>query len=61
MTVLAILFPCIYFLITGQVLRCIICFILQVTVIGWIPAAIWAVANNNDRKAQIRHNELMNK
>lgn len=59
MTLLAIFFPCIYFLLTGQLLRCIVCFILQITLIGWLPAAIWAVANNIDRKAQNRHDDYV--
>jgi len=43
MTLLAIFFPFLSFLFRGKILTAIICLILQVTLIGWIPAAIWAV------------------
>ena len=45
MILLAILFPSISFLLRGKILTAILCFILQITIIGWIPAAIWAVAS----------------
>jgi uncharacterized membrane protein YqaE (UPF0057 family) len=40
---LAIVFPFVAFFTIGRPISGIICLILQVTVIGWIPAAIWAV------------------
>jgi uncharacterized membrane protein YqaE (UPF0057 family) len=40
--VLALLFPWIVFFTMGQVGRGIICLILQCTIIGWLPATIWA-------------------
>jgi len=41
--VIAFLLPWLTFFTIGRPLAGIICLILQVTVIGWIPAAIWAV------------------
>ncbi len=41
--ILAILIPFFVFFTIGKPLQGIICLILQCTVIGWIPAAFWAV------------------
>ncbi len=41
--VLAILLPFLVFFTIGRPLAGIICLILQITVLGWIPAAIWAI------------------
>jgi len=55
--VIAFLLPWLTFFTIGRPLAGIICLILQVTLIGWIPAAIWAVYAlsqwNTDQK--IRH------
>lgn len=40
---LAIFLPFMVFFTIGRPIAGIICLILQVTLIGWIPAAIWAV------------------
>ncbi|AXC15028.1 putative membrane protein [Acidisarcina polymorpha] len=54
---IAIILPWLTFFTIGRPLAGILCLILQVTVIGWIPAAIWAVYAlsqwNTDQK--IRH------
>ena len=57
--IIAILLPWLMFFTIGQPLAGIICLILQITVIGWIPAAIWATYSlsqyNTDKKiAEIR-------
>ena len=41
--VIALLFPWLTFFTIGRPLAGIICLILQITVLGWIPATIWAV------------------
>jgi uncharacterized membrane protein YqaE (UPF0057 family) len=41
--VIALLLPWLTFFTIGRPLAGIVCLILQVTLIGWIPAAIWAV------------------
>ncbi len=41
--IIAFVFPWLTFFTIGRPLAGIVCLILQVTVIGWIPAAIWAV------------------
>ncbi len=41
--IIALLLPWLTFFTIGRPLAGILCLVLQVTVIGWIPAAIWAV------------------
>jgi uncharacterized membrane protein YqaE (UPF0057 family) len=56
MILIAILLPWLSFMLRGKILIGFLCLILQVTVIGWIPAAIWAVydINNSEREKRIR-------
>lgn len=53
---LAIFLPFIVFFTIGRPIAGIVCLILQVTLIGWLPAAIWAVyalsQYNTDKKIQ---------
>ena len=44
MILIAVLFPWLSFFLRGKILVGILCIILQCTLIGWLPAAIWAVA-----------------
>ena len=41
--IIAIILPFMVFFTIGRPLAGIICLILQITLIGWLPAAIWAV------------------
>jgi uncharacterized membrane protein YqaE (UPF0057 family) len=41
--ILAIFLPFISFFTIGRPFAGVICLFLQITLIGWIPAAIWAV------------------
>jgi uncharacterized membrane protein YqaE (UPF0057 family) len=54
---IAFLLPWLTFFTIGRPIAGIICLILQITLIGWVPAAIWAVYAlsqwNTDQK--IRH------
>ena len=40
---LAIFLPFMVFFTIGRPIAGIICLILQITLVGWLPAAIWAV------------------
>lgn len=40
---LAMIFPFALFFTIGRPFAGVICLLLQITIIGWIPAAIWAV------------------
>lgn len=52
--ILAIFLPWLSFFTIGKPISGILCLILQITLIGWIPAAIWAVYSlgqrNTDKK-----------
>ena len=52
--IIAILLPYLLFFTIGKPFQGILCLILQCTLIGWIPAAIWAVYSlsqyNTDQK-----------
>lgn len=54
--VLAIFLPCLVFFTIGRPLSGILCIILQVTVLGWIPASLWAIyaLNNYQTDKKIR-------
>ena len=51
---IALLLPWLLFFTIGRPFAGIICLILQITLIGWVPAAIWAVyalsQYNTDKK-----------
>ncbi|ASZ10553.1 YqaE/Pmp3 family membrane protein [Chitinophaga pendula] len=59
MTLIAILLPWLSFLLRGRILRGILCLILQITLIGWLPAAIWAVVSLNESRADRRNRRLI--
>ncbi|WP_213280465.1 YqaE/Pmp3 family membrane protein [Chryseobacterium indologenes] len=56
---LAILLPFLSFIVRGKVLTGIICLILQITLIGWLPAAIWAILSLNNERADKRNDKLI--
>ena len=41
--IIAILLPFVLFFTIGRPIAGIICLILQITLVGWLPAAVWAV------------------
>lgn len=53
---IAILLPWLSFFFIGKPVQGVICLILQLLLIGWIPAAIWAVyalsQYNTDKKIE---------
>ena len=60
MILIAILLPGISFLLRGKIIKGIICLILHATLIGWIPASIWAVIDLMDSRAQKRNDRIVN-
>jgi len=60
MTLLAILLPWLSFILRGKIIRGIVCLLLQCTVIGWIPAAIWALVNLQNSRADRRARRIIN-
>ncbi len=59
MTLIAIFFPFLSFFLRGRIFTGIICLILQITVIGWIPAAIWAVISLQNSRADRRTSKII--
>ncbi|MFC3159128.1 Proteolipid membrane potential modulator [Chryseobacterium arachidis] len=56
---LAIILPFLSFIVRGKILTGILCLILQITLIGWIPAAIWAALSLNNERAEKRNEKLI--
>lgn len=59
MTLIAIFFPFLSFLLRGKILTSVLCLILQITVIGWVPAAIWALISLQNSRADQRTEKLI--
>ena len=59
MTLLAILLPWLSFLLRGKILAGLICLVLQLTLIGWLPAMIWALMSLSDARAEKRNKRLI--
>ena len=53
---IALLLPWLLFFTIGRPVAGIVCLILQITLIGWVPAAIWAAYTlsqyNTDKKIE---------
>jgi len=56
---LALILPPLAMFLVKKPFQALICLVLQVTLLGWIPAAIWAVVTVNNAKADARHKELL--
>ena len=55
---IAIFLPWLAFFTLGMPVSGVICLILQLTVIGWLPAAIWAFFAINNYYAEQRESEF---
>lgn len=51
---IAILLPPLALLFVGKWFQAFLCLILQVSLIGWLPAAIWAVVVVNNHNSEQR-------
>ncbi|MDR2285570.1 MAG: YqaE/Pmp3 family membrane protein [Sphingobacterium sp.] len=58
MILIAVLFPWLSFFLRGKIFSGILCLVLQITLIGWLPAVIWAVASRLDAKNKQRIDRL---
>jgi len=59
MTLIAIFLPSLSFFLRGKLLTALLCLILQITLIGWIPAAIWAIISLQNSRADRRNAKLI--
>ncbi|VXC34634.1 YqaE/Pmp3 family membrane protein [Flavobacterium sp. 9AF] len=57
--VLAFFFPWLSLMLQGKILSGLVCLILQLTIIGWIPAFLWAVTALNRMYADRRTNRII--
>ena len=58
MILLAILLPPVAIALKGRPIQALLCLLLMITIIGWIPAAIWAVAVVNAANTDARIKRL---
>ena len=56
---IAVLLPPLAMALNGKPLEALICLVLQVTVIGWIPATIWAMLVVSGAQADRRTNRVV--
>lgn len=58
---LAILVPWLQFFTIGRPVAGIICLLLQITLIGWLPATIWSVYALSQYKTDQKINDALKK
>lgn len=58
---LAILLPWLSFILRGKILSGIFCIILQCTLIGWLPAALWAITSRSNAKTDKKLKQMENR
>jgi uncharacterized membrane protein YqaE (UPF0057 family) len=59
MIVVALLLPWLALLLRGYIFQALLCLVLQLTLLGWIPAAIWAVVIIHNDAQEQRNRALM--
>tara|TARA_R110002096_G_C14284665_1_gene696924 strand:- start:471 stop:671 length:201 start_codon:yes stop_codon:yes gene_type:complete len=57
--ILALLLPWLSLILQGKIGAGIVCLILQITLIGWIPASIWAITALNRMYADRRTDKIV--
>ena len=58
---LALLLPWLSFIIRGKILSGIFCLVLQCTLIGWLPAALWAINSRSNAKTDKKLKQMENR
>ena len=56
---IALFFPFISFFTIGKPVQGVLCLILQLTIIGWLPATIWAFAAIGGYNAEKRTDKIV--
>ncbi|WP_407692708.1 YqaE/Pmp3 family membrane protein [Reichenbachiella carrageenanivorans] len=56
----ALIFPWLAFILKGNLGLGLFCLFLQITIIGWLPATIWAIVYINNQKADERNEKIVN-
>lgn len=60
MIAVAILLPWLALMLRGRPIQGLLCLVLQLTLIGWLPAAVWAALVVTNDTQDRRHRELVN-
>ncbi len=55
----ALIFPWLTFFTMGKIFQGILCLILQITLIGWLPATIWAMISVSNYNADKRTDRMI--
>jgi len=55
------LLPWLSFILRGKILSGIFCLILQCTLIGWLPAALWAINSRSNAKTDKKLKQMENR
>lgn len=58
--IIALVLPWLLFFTIGRPVAGIICLILHLTILGWVPAAIWAVYALNQYETERRIKDVFN-
>ncbi len=58
--ILAVFIPWLSLILQGKIGAGIVCLILQITIIGWIPASIWAITALNRMYSDRRTDKIIN-
>ena len=58
---LALTLPWLSFILRGKILSGIFCLILQSTLIGWLPAALWAINSRSNAKTEKKLKQMENR
>ncbi len=58
---LALTLPWLSFILRGKILSGIFCLILQCTLIGWLPAALWAINSRSNAKTDKKLKQMENR
>ncbi len=54
----ALTLPWLSFILRGKIISGIFCLILQCTLIGWLPAALWAINSRSNAKTDKKLKEM---
>jgi uncharacterized membrane protein YqaE (UPF0057 family) len=57
--VVAFFVPWLSLMLQGKILSGIVCLLLQLTIIGWIPAFIWSISSLNRMYADRRTDRII--
>lgn len=59
MILVCFFFPFIYFWIHGKIAQGCLAFVLQLFIIGWFPAFLWALIDHQNMEANKRTNRMI--